>query len=572
MRLSRRKLLIAAGAAAAGGALGRTGPSTATEATPRARLLTTTPRQNELVEFRVDGVPLPGAGQNPFDPAQFDVPVRYVGPGGRELVTTAFWHESDTWRARLLAEVPGRWRAYVDNGAPVTVHVARSPTPGVVRRRDSQLVYPDGKPYLALGENLAWSVGDVADDYQQWYAALGEVGATWSRLWMSSWAFGLEWNDTPLGDYRARLGRAGLLDAVLALGEAQGVRAHLVLQNHGAFSTTFNSEWASNPYNAALGGPLATPEQLWTDATATELFRRRYRYAVSRWWAHPGLLAWELFNEFDLMEYRQEVPAAVAWHREMATYLRDLDPLRRPITTSLSVLGVLAPNAGYDEVWAVPDIDIVQAHVYGSDAAPTDLLPALSIAATRLRAHGKPFLHGETDTHSAPAHEWDPTGEHLVDLVWGGLFTSAAGSAMPWWWDNYVDRRDLYHRFAGGFRFAGTNTDVIAGAEPATESADSSIRPLTVHHLRNGDRGAMWIRNAQHTWFSPDDTTVSDATVRVPGSRPTAVQFWNVSTGEPTGPETVLDTAASTTTVSVPAFSRSIALTYRHPRRTPRSG
>ena len=69
--------------------------------------------------------------------------------------------------------------------------------------------------------------------------------------------------------------------------------------NHGAFSTVFNSEWATNPYNAANGGPLATPAEFFTNWNEYEgPFGKKLRLTLRNRWltiatlkgccGHPG--------------------------------------------------------------------------------------------------------------------------------------------------------------------------------------------------------------------------------------------------------------------------------------------
>ncbi len=553
-----RRAFLAGAASAAVGALVPGRDLLAATFPDGISLRTISPRQNELIEFGLVGVGPTGAG-NPF--SQPDVPAVFTGPDRRRLSTGAFWHESGEWRVRFLAEVPGRWTVSAA-GASAQFDVAPSTTPGVIRRRGTMLRYPDGTPYLALGENVAWarSLATTEADYTEWYDRLRAVGATWSRLWMCSWAFGLEWSDTPLGDYRLRLPRAALLDRVLDLGANRGIRSQLVIQNHGAFSTQYNSEWDGNPYNAVNGGPLERPDQVWTDGRARNLFRRRIKYIVNRWWAHPGLLAWELWNEFDLVDINAGSRSAVAWHAEMAAYIRQLDPLRRPITTSRSLSLVADPT--YDRVWDVPEIDFAQVHFYADTAAAasqrSDMTADLTVATTRLRRHGKPVIIGEADTGAAPATD-DPSGEHLLDLAWGGLFASGTGSAMPWWWDSYVAPKNLYERFRGAFAFAHANRDVIAGASPRIGASGR----LVVHHLKHAGRGAMWVRDATDHWRKPSQRSIHRGRVLVPTPQPTTVWFVEVPSGEPISTPVTLDANTPVTAVTLPEFFRSVALVYR---------
>ena len=198
--------------------------------------------------------------------------------------------------------------------APRPLRVGPSARPGFIRRstKDARyLVHDDGSPYFAVGENLAWYDKRGTYAYDSWLARLAAQGATYARLWMPSWAFGIEWSDTGLGDYTDRLDHAWQLDAVMDTAADQGIAVELSLLNHGAFSTAFDSEWASNPYNVANGGPLATPADFFTSPVARRLFEQRLRYIVARWGYTTNLLDWELWNEADLTDgYASAVSAA----------------------------------------------------------------------------------------------------------------------------------------------------------------------------------------------------------------------------------------------------------------------
>lgn len=530
--------------------------SRADDLAPSLDLLTPAPAQNALVEFRVADVPLPGPEDNPFDPTEFDIAVTFTGPDGRTLETAAFWHESGEWRARLLAEIPGRWSAVAGRGPAVPFDVAPAPPSslGVVRRSGEILTEPGGSPYLALGENLGWG---AVSDYEEWLRRLGEIGATWGRIWMADWSFGLEWDDTPLGDYRSRLQRAANLDSVLDLAVANGVRIQLVLQHHGPYSTLFNSQWEDNPYNRVNGGPLSGPDEVWTNPTARELFKRRYRYVVSRWWAHPGLLAWELWNEFDLVDgnWLHGGPA-VRWHAEMAAYVRSLDPLDRPITTSYAS-GWL-PDDG--SVWRIPEIDIVELHSYLRLDQP---LWFGLIVPPRLK-FGKPVLIAEAGvTTEGPPGTLDPHGDHVFDMAWGGLMSGQAGTGMTWWWDNYVHPRDLYGRLAGAFAFARENKEVLSGARPRLDLGFSDSGLLVAHHVRKGDSGAVWLRGPGSLWPPAGDQQVRGGILLVPADSSLWLRWWDTETGEPIGPAYRSGTSDSGYLVTTaPAFTGSVALTY----------
>ncbi|MCC6642236.1 MAG: DUF5060 domain-containing protein, partial [Deltaproteobacteria bacterium] len=348
--------------------------------------------------------------QNPFDPAEVTVDGEFHAPDGEVVSTPGFATRAYEraleggverrtavspihFAVRFAPSRPGRWAwrwvVRAPHGSAATEWreiMVDPPAPGRhgfvrVSPRDARyLRFDDGAPYVAIGENTAWYDGRGTYAYDDWFAKLAAAGANYARIWMPGWAFGLEW-DAALGDYSIRLDRAWQLDRVLEAAERHGIYVMLCLQNHGAFSLEHDSEWTDNPYNAANGGPLAQPEEVFSDESARALFRRRLRYVVARWGWSPNVLAWELWNEVDLVPAS---PAMVGWHAEMARELRALDPNDHLVSTSLA-RGDVSP------LWSLPEIDLLQIHHYAFPLG-IDIPTILSVRmATQALTHpGKP--------------------------------------------------------------------------------------------------------------------------------------------------------------------------------------
>ena len=58
------------------------------------------------------------------------------------------------------------------------------------------------------------------------------MGGNFIRVWMAVWGFAIEWQDTGLGNYTARLGEAWLLDHVFNVCEHYGIVIQLCLNHH----------------------------------------------------------------------------------------------------------------------------------------------------------------------------------------------------------------------------------------------------------------------------------------------------------------------------------------------------
>lgn len=481
---------------------------------------------------------------NPFDPDQIDARVVFTGPAGARASVIAFFtrdygrrlvdgHEvlsprgEAHWEARFSPPVVGRWRWWwqvrtpsgTARTTPRQLLVHHGAARGFIRRspRDARyLAHDDGSPYFAIGENLGWYDARGTYAYDDWLRQLERQRATYARLWMPSWAFGIEWKDTGLGNYGARLDRAWQLDRVLDEADHRGIAVMLSLQNHGAFSTAFNSEWTDNPYNAANGGPLRQPGAFFTDPEAKRLFRQRLRYIVARWGASTNLLAWELWNEADLTD-TYDTATSVAWHREMADYLRSIDPARHLVTTSFAFF------FNDPAVWSGAGLDATQLHFY-SKSGSLQILPDLATnVATwqpdRVRTYGLPVLFAELGVASdgpAETKAADPQGIGVHDGLWAGVLAEGFGTAMTWWWDNLIAVEP--HRYYPMFgSVAGFLHDVAWDREhfvaATVDAATSGARPLVAHELVGTKTAFVWLKDGAYQWTSPEKATIADARV-----------------------------------------------------------
>jgi hypothetical protein len=264
---------------------------------------------------------------------------------------------------------------------------------------------------------------------------------------MASWSFGIEWKDTGLGNYQARMDRAAQLDEVFELAETLGIRLMLCLVNHGAFTEKNDSEWKDNPYNHANGGPLAAPQDFVTDKRGIALFERRVRYIAARWSHSPALHSWEWWNEVTW------TPIAAAelrpWFTRMSKVLDAHDPYRRLRTTSWA-------DRGDAVAWKMPELDFAQQHDY----TQRDLMLHYAGAAREWQDDGitsKPLVPGELgletsyDAKLVRPYNWDAV--HLHNGLWAPLFHGYAATALYWWWDQMVDPLNVWPAYRGVARY-----------------------------------------------------------------------------------------------------------------------
>jgi hypothetical protein len=543
---------------------------------------------------------------NPYDPGQVSVEAVFAAPNGTKYLVPGFVFQEyeraledgfeklsvrgePVWRVRFTPGEAGTWHwrwtltrpgmSETEEGCAFHVADSGEPFAGWVRVSQADRRYlclDDGSPFFAVGENLCWYDSRGTFAYDDWLEKLAERGANYVRLWMPSWAFGLEWTrrdpqgtlvHSSLGNYADRMDRAWQLDRVVEKAGQLGIRVMLCIQNHGPFSRTHNTEWPDNPYNAVNGGPLNSPAEFFSEPEARALFRQRLRYILARWGYATNILAWELWNEVDLVDPPSRDRLA-SWHREMAGAIRSLDPSQRPVSTSLGggagIADTLLDGRLYGPLWDEPGIDFTQIHFYTVDGVGVDFDAVFSFMANALALHGKPVLVGEAGVDFRGPGETlqvDPDGEGFHDILWGGVFSGSCGTGMTWWWDNVVDPQGWYEWFRPVARFTQGIAFDREGFRSGGVSASAPGRDLKAEGLLGEGVALGWVRNANHRYDRPDPSRVEGAVLRISGL---AAGMWrgvwiDTRTSETLGTVRV-EVSGAHTELAVPDFARDVAL------------
>ena len=391
------------------------------------------------------------------EPLLRDVWANVSRPDGQVVSHPAFHHDGTTWKVRARPELAGVYRitaVFDRNDEPADTPRAKSKARALnavfagpreinvsaagvssmprVRINPAQPLrfeFSDGRVYYPIGMNVGWAPLEGADSYGDVLARMREAGMNWTRIWMCHWSgLNLDWSGNS-----ARSPRPGQIDAKVAerwdrlieQAERNGVYFQLVLQHHGQFSTTTNSNWGDNPWNAAnKNGFLKSPVDFFSDKKARQLTRAKYRYIVARHGHSPAILAWELFNEVHWTDAARKDDALVGrWHSEMAAWLRRSDPWRRPVTTSHDNL----QSAVYEQM------DFFQPHLYAANMlASTRVFPFASPPEKR----GRPIFYGEIGDNDVPITEQEKkTGIALIPPVWTSLMAEGEALAgQTWYW------------------------------------------------------------------------------------------------------------------------------------------
>lgn len=430
---------------------------------------------------------------DPYDPAQNDVRVKFTGEHGETYERIAYF-DGNGYSAVLVAPTKGKFKAELTrNGRPVV----ESQDEGTVTLTDAlpngfihldpihtdRLRWDSGKPYYPIGIDLGWKADVPLIDQ---IAKIGAAGGNWARIWACAWDGKNPW--WPQNDPKALKNQMWLPALQQWAGIEQAcdkasVPFQLTLFHHGEVSSTTDSNWKENPWNVANGGFLKDPADFFTDPEAKRRTKIWLRYAVARYGGSPNLLSWELFNEVqwvDAMKTRE--PDVAAWHKEMADYLRSIDPYHHLVTSSstMDYPDILAP------------LDYLQPHTY-----PVDIMA--SILGTPLPP-GKPAFYGEF----GPGTKQSPRSA-MRDGIYAGMLANQAGAGQYWYWD-IVQKDNLYSELTTAQHVAAVSgiadhpdahpSRLIASAP---NGADLVIRP-----------GGGWQKATKLTFDLPDEATPKD--------------------------------------------------------------
>jgi hypothetical protein len=315
---------------------------------------------------------------------------------------------------------------------------------------------------------------------------------------------------------------ANRLDEILKLSEEKGVYIMLTFDYHGVFKDfvdrwASNAEWRTNPYNAANGGPCENQVDFFTNEDAKKIYKNKLRYIVARWGYSTNIACWEFFNEIDNVMEMVDLPPGdiVSWHREMADYLKKIDPYKHIVTTSVTYREVPA-------LWDIENIEFSQHHNYGST---DNMKKSILNYVDRFK---KPDVVGEFSLG------WKgPDKDHPAELyegemhngLWRGMFSPTPILPLPWWWEWHYHKGHYFHlRAASDFisPMLEDNEDVLE--EISVVSVDGDME---VMGLKSGYDMFLWIRN-------PNQDEKKDLVLNIPETIYTSylMRYYDTWTGE----------------------------------------
>ena len=495
---------------------------------------------------------LPDRYDNPFDPEEIDVSVEITRPDGKTNAIPAFYmqdfyaEENATgvalvpdgapgWRVRYAPTVAGphTMRIFATDStgsatsAPVFFVARQSDGPAYIGiSRKNRFRFQAGtNDFFPIGHNIRSPFDTRYDSqypwkrrlpenytvYSRYFERMAQAGENIAEIWMCQWSLGLEWSKASPGYHGAgdyHLGHAWQLDRVLEFARENNIRVNLVLNNHGRISLFSDEEWQDSPYNELNGGPIPKddPIRFFTDPTAIKLQKRIYRYIVARWGWSPSVFAFELWSELDLCGSGKDKtrahgnPNVIAWHREIATYIKSLDPNKHLISTHISN----NYHNAKPEILKIPELDHCCIDAYHGSYTPLYIITLLKETAAFYHQFNKPVLVTEFGGSALGAGVSHISAE-LHAALWSSTCTTLGGAPFLWWW-GLIDEHDLYHEFTAIRNFMKDAPYQDPALKPATlallpdngkksigKSKEDDKTPLLQVALSSGTNLIAWI-------------------------------------------------------------------------------
>ncbi|HZG78306.1 MAG TPA: DUF5060 domain-containing protein, partial [Paenibacillus sp.] len=516
---------------------------------------------------------------NPFNPDEVNVLATFTTPSGKTEVVPGFYksNTSPKWAVRYSPRETGAHSVVLSvqdaNGTGTSstyTFTAGGPgnNRGFMGVQGDRFVDSHGSQITLIGTNFAWTDGTsganaIVNEIPNLKPAKMNLLRVWYSCWWSSLA--AEWgpitaNESGLSIVYEGIGRYQLdnqarMDNLLETAAANDVYIMLTMHSFG----DAYYQWSVNAYNQANGGPSTYSENnysFWTDPLAMQYQKKLLRYMFARYGYSRALGMLEYWNESD---NRVDTTPSIraAWHNEMDQYWKSWDFYNHPTTTSYAWQDAFDQSR---QTWeTMPGLDATNSHRYDDTA---NVVNNWEAQIEKLRAVGsnRPAFMGEIGrTHSDQTT--DPTiDEYMHNGLWAPIFRAGAAGGSLWW------------IFENGFAlpptFKAIHTRLANFVQPVEDElidmphVDYGLQSnnTKVGGFKDNSRAYLWINDTQanHTLSNPRTVSGMSFTLPMPNGY-YDVTFYNTYTGT-FGTKTTVQATGGNLTISVPSFSRDIAV------------
>jgi hypothetical protein len=429
-----------------------------------AFLITDPVSQYEKAEWNIL---LTGEWKNPYFKEDIALDMEVRSPSGRIITIPCFYSSGESglqsnWKARFSPGELGKYTCkfklskFEKTFNELTANsftVKASGKKGILHANDNYtFIFDNNELFRGLGENLCWESRSNDDskffktlhenprfNYEFLLRKLAANGGNFTRIWISPWNFPLEWHTVSPNTNRYSNSNEfynpsaiAKLDRLFELSDSLGIYIMLTLNGTGGFE--------ESNYGIKGGGLAENDSAFFVNPECREQYKNKLRYLIARWGYSGSLGAWEFYNEVNWFAFghdtsdKQRPRSAVAWHDEMSTYLRENDPYRHLITTSIAQTEVPGLNS-------VKNIDFNQIHIYSNII---DLFEIPALISQHIAEFHKPYVIGEFAHESDWMKNFDLFAREMdSDFkrgLWLGLFSPTPILPMSWWWEYFENR------------------------------------------------------------------------------------------------------------------------------------
>lgn len=494
-------------------------------------LKTDRPTQYDRVDIDIE---LIAKFQNPHMQEEAALDMLITTPSGQKLLLPCYYESGESgktslWKARFAPQEAGQYQYNFrlskagkakSTSKPQTFTSQASGKKGFLHTHtDWVLKFDNGVPFRGVAENICWESRDnddskffkqlheMADVYNYDYMLtdFARNGGNFYRTWICSWNLPIDYKG-PFNNSRYTVSDAYYnpsalvhMDGLIELSESLDLYIMLTL-GQGGFSNRDR-------------GVVNSSQEFFASRKARDWYKNRLRYIVARWGYSPSIAMWEFFNEVDNVQFRDgnnpiDGKLITDWHKEMSSYIKQIDPYNHIVTTSISHRDVEGLNS-------VPDIDINQKHIYNN----TSVLPAE--INKYVNEFKKPYIIGEFGREWDWSKNFDDFSDEMdIDFkrgLWYGIFSPTPVTPMSWWWE-YFDARGMTPYFRG---VKEINDSMLA-------AGGGSFEPLTV---KAGKTKAFGVKCGETIYvylFNPEHATlITDVTIEGAGSNKYTVKSFD---------------------------------------------
>ena len=487
--------------------------------------------------------------------------------------------------ARFTPVLLGRhtWKALAATGTTLATgdftSIASS-HPGYVQISSQDPRYfatTDGKPFCAIGLNLcvvptfdlpgggefktSGQQGTLGiPEFERWFDKLRDNGGNFARIWC-----GYTYIDSQketMGDIDPLL--ANRLDAIVAAARSRGIRLKLCID---MFRDIAPTGWCNRIVKDPSGAALVNMSEFLDSPRWRELWLKKVDQFAARYSGDPTVAVIEPWNEMNCVNAPWE--KTLAWNRYMLPELKKRFP-RQLVANSLGSFdgdGCVKP---YADMQGLPGQEFDQVHRYldqGAEYAVCQEPVAGSIDAIRRVAQPqRPALLAETgavnDNHTGLFRfaRWDDRGIIFHDTTFPAFFAGACGTGQQWFWDSYVDQKNLWPQFKA---FSDLIADVAIDRENF-RPVDLSTPTVWCLALVGDEHTLLWLRHRGDTWQASlrdrqPPAPLKDVRITLPkaGHVQKATACW---------PESLEEVSVNGTSLLVPTLRAGLMLNINHRR------